>query len=221
MIAHIALPVNLYKQPAQRIAFERSLLDRVAALPGVVTAGATEFMPFVSAPGRGPFEIVGHPRDRSAPSPVVVQSRTSAGYFQTMGISLIRGRGITREDEGSLPVAVVDENLVKKYFANLDPIGMQIQVPIPNVVCTIIAVARGTKYGDLTAPPVPAIYYAAPQLPTGRIDLAVKTANNPLSLVNALRHEVAALDPNLPIAGASPWNRLWRTRLSGSVCPFR
>jgi hypothetical protein len=50
LTAHIALPVNLYKQPAQRIAFERSLLRRVAALPGVLTAGATEFMPFISAP---------------------------------------------------------------------------------------------------------------------------------------------------------------------------
>ena len=222
MIAHIALPVNLYKQPAQRIAFERSLLDRVAALPGVLTAGATEFMPFVSAPGRGPFEIVGHPRDGSAPSPVVVQSHTSAAYFQTMGIPLMRGRGITPEDEGSLPVAVVDESLVKKYFANLDPIGMQIQVPLPNVVCTIVGVARATKSGDLTAPPVPTIYYAASQLPTGRIDLAVKTANDPLSLVNALRHEVAALDPNLPVAGAMTMEQaladsLVRQRLSVQV----
>ena len=62
--------------------------------------------------------------------PVVVQSRTSASYFETMGIPLLRGRGIApADDRGALPVAVVDEPLVKKYFADLDPIGIQIQVP--------------------------------------------------------------------------------------------
>jgi putative ABC transport system permease protein len=202
LIAHIALPVTLYQQPGQRIAFERSLLDRMRALPGVLSVGAAEFMPFAGGPGMAPFQIVGHPRDRSAPSPIVVQSRTSAGYLQTMGIPLLRGRGITSKDEGSVPVAVVDETLVKMYFANLDPIGMQIQVPIPDVVCTIVGVAGGTKYIDLTGPPDPTIYYAAAQLPSGRINLAVKTAKDPLSLVNALRHEVASLDSDLPIAGA-------------------
>jgi putative ABC transport system permease protein len=201
LTAQVALPVTLYKQPSQRVAFQNSVLERVAALPGVKSVAATEYIPFVSGPGRGPFEIVGHPRDRSAPSPVVVQSRTSAGYFETMGIPLLRGRGITpADDRGALPVAVVDETLVKKYFADLDPIGMQIRVPIPNVTCKIIGIVGGAKYSDLAGPPLPTIYYSAPQLPSARIGLVIKTASDPLSLVNPLRHEVAALDSNLPIA---------------------
>jgi putative ABC transport system permease protein len=200
LTAQIALPVTLYTQPAQRVAFQGSLLERVAALPGVKSVAATEYIPFVSGPARGPFEIIGHPRDRSAPSPVVVQSRTSAGYFETMGIPFLRGRGITpADDRGTLPVAVVDETLVKKYFADLDPIGMEIQVPIPNVTCKIIGIVGGAKYGDIAGPPLPAIYYSAPQLPSARVGLAIKTANDPLLLVNPLRHEVTALDSNLPI----------------------
>jgi predicted permease len=118
-----------------------------------------------------------------------------------MGIPLLRGRGITlADDHGTLPVAVVDETLVKKYFANLDPIGMQIQVPIPNVTCTIVGIVGGVKYSDLAGPPLPTIYYSSPQMPSARIGLAIKTANDPLLLVNPLRHEVAALDPNLPVA---------------------
>lgn len=201
LTAQIALPVTLYKQPAARVAFQSSLLERVVALPGVKSVAATEYTPFVTLPARGPFEIIGHPRDLTAPSPVVAQNRTSAGYFETMGIPLRRGRGITlADDRSALCVAVVDETLVKKHFANLDPIGTEIQVPIPNMTCKIIGVVGGVKYGDLAGPPLPTIYYSAPQLPSAHVGLVIRTANDPLSLVNPLRHEVAALDPNLPIA---------------------
>jgi putative ABC transport system permease protein len=77
---------------------------------------------------------------------------------------------------------------------------MEIQVPIPNVTCTIVGIVGGVKYSDLAGPPLPTIYYSSAQMPSARIGLAIKTANDPLSLVNPLRHEVAALDPNLPVA---------------------
>ena len=68
------------------------------------------------------------------------------------------------------------------------------------MTCTIVGIVGGAKYSDLAGPPVPTIYYSAPQLPSAKIGLVIKTANDPLSLVNPLRHEVEALDSNLPIA---------------------
>ena len=202
LTAQIALPLTSYKRPSQRLAFQNSLLEHLAALPGVQSVAASEYIPFVSGPARAPFEIVGHPRDRNAPSPVVVQSRTSADYFETLRIPLLRGRGITAmDDRGSLAVAVIDETLAKRYFANQDPIGMQIQVPIPNVTCTIVGIVGGTKYGDLAEAALPTIYYSAPQLPSGRIGLAIKATRDPLSLVKPLQREIAALDSNLPVTG--------------------
>jgi len=202
LTAQIALPPSVYKLPSQRLAFQNSLLERVAALPGVQSAAAAEFVPFAGALGRAPFEIVGHPRDKNAPSPVVAQNRTSAGYFETMGIPLLRGRGITTaDDRGSVPVAVVDETIVKQYFAGMDPIGMQILVPIPNITCTVVGIVGAVKYGDIAEPPVPSIYYAAPQLPSAGIGLVIKAVNDPSSLVIPLRQAVAALDPDLPVAG--------------------
>lgn len=201
LTVQIALPATLYKQPAQRLEFQNSLLERVASLPGVKSVAAAEYIPFVSGFGEGPFEIVGHPRDPSAPSPVVVQSRASAGYFETMGIPILRGRGITRaDDRGALPVAVVDETLVKKYFTDRDPIGIEIQVPIPDVTCKILGIVGAVKYSDLAGMPLPTIYYSGPQLPSAKIGLAIKAERDPLSLVNPLRHEVAALDSSLPVA---------------------
>jgi hypothetical protein len=66
----------------------------------------------------------------------------------------VGGAGCCRANPAliQIPVAVVDEALVKKYFADLDPIGMQIQVPIPNVTCKIIGFVGGAKYSDLAGP---------------------------------------------------------------------
>ena len=201
LTAHLVLPLTMYKQPVQRVAFANALVERVAALPGVRSAGAVEFLPFVGSWGRAPFEIVGHPRDRNLPSPVVTQSRTSSGYFESMGIPLLRGRRFTPADDRSpQSVAVIDDALVKQYFGDMDPIGMQVVPSIPGVTCTVVGIAGSVKYGDLAGPPSPTIYYASPQMPSGSVDLAIRTAGNPLLLAGALRHEIAGLDAGLPVS---------------------
>jgi putative ABC transport system permease protein len=197
----IVLPVNQYKQPAQIAAFETSLLDRASSLPGVVKAAAIDFMPFSGSYSAGSFEIVGHPHDPNAPEPVVIKAAATSGYLQALGIPLIRGRWFTDADvAGSTPVAVVDEIVAKTFFANLDPIGMQISCQSDKEKCTIVGIASATKFKDLSTPPEPEIYYAAAQVRGPMLRLAIKTAGDPLKLVSALRHEVALIDPNLPLS---------------------
>jgi len=97
-------------------------------------------------------------------------------------------------------VDVIDETVAKKFFANLDPVGMQIGCG-PKINCTIVGIAAAIKFRDLSAAPEPIIYYPAAQVPLPMIHLAIKTAGDPLQLASALRHEVAQLDPNLPLSG--------------------
>jgi putative ABC transport system permease protein len=197
----VVLPVNQYKEPAQIAAFESSLLERVAALPGVVKASAIDLLPFSGNYSAGDFEIVGHPHDPQAPQPVVIKSLAAPGYLEALGIPLIRGRWITGADvAGSTPVAVIDETVAKKFFSNFDPIGLQITSPKDGMHCTIVGIAGATKYKDLSAPPEPGIYYAAAQNPSPMIHLAIKTAGDPLKMVAAVRHEVSQLDSNLPLS---------------------
>jgi putative ABC transport system permease protein len=197
----IVLPVNQYKQPAQIAAFEKSLLERASSLPGVVKAGATNLMPFSGDYAAGSFEIVGHPHDRHAPEPVVINSVVTSGYLGALGIPLIRGRWFTGADvSNSTPVAVIDETVARKFFSNFDPIGMQISCPVEKVNCTIIGVAGATKFKDLSAPPEPTIYFPAAQIPDAMIHLAIRTVGDPLKLAAAMRQEVAQLDPNLPLS---------------------
>jgi ABC-type antimicrobial peptide transport system permease subunit len=76
---------------------------------------------------------------------------------------------------------------------------MQVVLPVPKITCTIVGLVGATKSRILSEPPLPRIYYSS-QMPVPQISLVVKVARDPLALVSPLRHEVAALDSNLPLS---------------------
>ena len=199
LIALISLPITDYPLLSQRIAFQRALLERVRALPGVQSAGAIDYPPFSGGSGSH-IEIAGHPQNPNEPTQVAYQTASSSGYLETMGIPLLRGRRISSsDDQGALPVCDIDETAARKFFANLDPIGMQVVLPIPKITCTIVGLVGATKFRDLSSAPAPRIYYSS-GMPFPQISLVVKAVRDPLALVSAVRHDVAALDSNLPLS---------------------
>ena len=200
LTAFVSLPVAQYREPSQRAAFARSVLERVRSLPGVRSAATIDFLPYNGGPGSGGVEIAGHPRNLNEPQQIIWQTRASPGFFETLGIPLLRGRDIAASDEQGSPGAVViDEITAEKLFPNADPIGTQIFVPLTGSTFTVVGVVAATKSRSLSAPPEPRIYYFGPQVPFGSLAIVAKTARDPLALVSAVRHEVAALDSNLPV----------------------
>jgi putative ABC transport system permease protein len=200
LTAFVSLPVAQYREPSQRAAFARAVLERVRAIPGVRSAATIDFLPYNGGPGSGGVEIVGHPRNPNEPQQIIWQTRASPGFFETLGIPLLRGRDIAASDEqGSPGAAVIDEITAKKLFPNADPIGTQITVPLAGSTFTVVGVVAATKSRSLSAPPEPRIYYFGPQDPFGLLAIVTKTASDPLALVSAVRREVAALDSNLPV----------------------
>jgi predicted permease len=199
LTAVIPLPITEYALSWQRMAFEHVLLERVRALPGVVSAGAIDYPPFLGGSGSH-IEIIGHAQNPNEPTRVVYQTPSSSGYFETMGIPLLQGRRINSSDDlSALPVCDVDETVARQFFSNSNPIGMQMLLPIPNITCTIVGLVGATKAGDLVRPPAPRVYYSS-RMPVPQISLVVKAARDPLAMVSALREEVAALDSNLPLS---------------------
>jgi len=200
LTAFVSLPVAQYREPSQRAAFARLVLERVRAIPGVRSAATIDFLPYKGGPGSGGVEIAGHPRNPNEPQQIIWQTRTSPGFFETLGIPLLRGRDIAASDEqGSPGAAVIDEITAEKLFPNADPIGRQIFVPLGGSTFTVVGVVAATKSRSLSAPPEPRIYYFGPQVPFGSLAIVTKTARDPLALVSAVRHEVAALDSTLPV----------------------
>ncbi len=199
LTAVIPLPITDYPLPSQRIAFEGTLLERVRALPGVVSAGAIDYPPFMGGSGSH-IEIAGHPQNPNEPTQVVFQTPASSGYLETMGVPLLRGRRINSSDDlSAVPVCDIDETVARKFFANFDPIGMQVLLPIPKITCTIVGLVGATKFQNLSLPPRPRIYYSS-QMPVPQISMVIKTRRDPLALVSAVRHKVVALNSNLPLS---------------------
>jgi putative ABC transport system permease protein len=199
LIAVIPTPITDYPLPAQRIAFRHTVLERVRALPGVVSAGATDYPPFIGASGSH-IEIAGHPQNPNEPTEVVFQTPASSGYLETMGIPLLRGRRIRSSDDQSRePVCDIDETVATKFFAHTDPMGRQVVLPVPKLTCTVVGVVGATKFQNLARPPKPRIYYSS-EMPVPQISMVIKTPGDPLALVPAVRHEVAALNSNLPLS---------------------
>jgi len=197
LTAIVALPPTEYRAPAQKIAFARSLLERARALPGVQSAATVYFIPYNGGPG-SMIQIPGNP---DPPGQVVWQTRASPDFFRTLGIPLLRGRDFAASDEqGSPGAAIIDENVARLFFPNLDPIGRRVTLPFTGATLPIVGIVRAVKSQNLASPPLPRLYYLGSQAPFPTVALLLKAAGDPVALSGAIRHEINALDPNLPVS---------------------
>lgn len=211
-LARIWLPVpnnpelDPYRPPAKRAGFVKEVLRRVSSLPGVQYAavGSGNGVPLMGQGNQGVFTIEDQPVvDGNLPRTSF--SGVSPDYFRVLGTRLISGRFFTSgDDQQTPPVALVDEALVKKYFPNSDPIGRHIK-PGPRESkapwLTITGVVGNIKTDGVDRPDEPHLYVPILQNPGYAMAVYVKTNGSPAGLAQAIRQEVQAVDPNLPLFG--------------------
>jgi putative ABC transport system permease protein len=204
LTARISLPPLQYSDPTRVTAFYSELLANVRGLPGVISAGAVDALPFDGSDHGGDFQIAGRPWPKSEAVPDVQNRRATPGYFQTMGTPLKQGRLFTEQDSANAPrIALIDETLAKAFFPNGDAIG---QFLIDDSVgkksgggWQIVGIVGAVKDRSLMQNPQPVIYYPALQAPRPYMRLAVRTAGDPLALASAIPQRVRDLDRNLPV----------------------
>jgi len=126
------------------------------------------------------------------------------GYFDTMRIPLLRGRSIEQADvTGTLPVAVVNEAFVKENFPDEDPIGKEIYVAVgygyADPGWTVVGVVKDIRSRSLVAEPSPEVYVAQAQYGLSYMTVSVRTSPGAPSPITAIRSELLALDPNVPM----------------------
>ena len=204
LTARISLPVLQYRERARVTAFYSELLAGVKGLPGVLSAGSVDGLPFGAGGHGGDFQIAGRPWPESQAVPDVQKRRATPGYFQALGIPLKQGRLFTERDNAGAPkVALIDETLAKTFFPNGDAIGQFIidfsLGERPEDASQIIGVVGAVKHRDLMKAPLPTIYHPALQAPSNFMNLAVRTAGDPLAMAAAIQRQVRALDRNLPV----------------------
>jgi predicted permease len=207
--ASLRLPSVRYSGEQPLRDFQRRLLEALRAQPGIVSAGATNVIPLGGNTNDSvivPEGYVGRAGE-SLVSPF--QMSVSTGYFETMGIRLIRGRYFdARDHESATAVAIVDERLARKFWPDADPVGKRFFQPSnaknltrPDadsrfyVVVGVVADVRITDVGRPT--PVGAYYFPAAQAPTSSMTVVARASSG--SAVDAIRRTVASLDPELAI----------------------
>jgi len=197
----LVLPVTQYPEQPRRNAMFDAVLDHLRSVPGVLAAGAADPMPFTGGNQGSSIGIVGREENAGAPQPIAGIRRATPGYFEAMGIPLLRGRYFTAADtKGAPPVALIDQGVVQRYFPNHeDPIGQKVTGGVEEPA-TIIGVVGAVKQLDLATPPQMAVYYPADQVSGFTVSVAIKTSSDPLAILPAARREVAAVDPNVPVA---------------------
>jgi len=205
LTAQIALPAARYPDAAASRAFWARLLERTRAIPGVTSAATTTNVPFNGMVSSGSYTIVGRPQGPGEQVPHGRQEIIGGDYFKAMHIPLVAGRPFNDGDTADgPPVCIVDEYLVKKYFASTPALGQQIQRGGPaSPKFTIVGVVGTINAIDLGQPVTKErIYYPVTQSQgrTGGMALVLKTGLDPQSLVPQVRAAVSSIDPEQPIA---------------------
>ena len=202
------LPMPQYRLVAAREAYYSRVLQDVRALPGVAAAGFVSFLPMSSFRGGiWPVAVKGDAEaadDVRSANNVAGLRYVTPGFFQAMGMTLKRGRGIDESDgQGRQFAAVVSESFVTRYWPNQDPIGRHFTFAFADR--EVVGVIGDVRFRGLERVSEPQVYLSSRQVPDGAITfyapkaLAVRTIGDPSALAPTVRGIIHRADPRLPI----------------------
>lgn len=200
-ILMLSLDVELqgYDEPRGR-EFQRQLLERVAALPGVQSAGLSRVIPLGYSNATENMYIEGRAHTREEEKESVFASIVSPGYFETLGVSLLRGRAFTRQDDDTTTqVAVINETLARQFWPNQEPLGKRFRLQRDGPLVEVVGVAGNGKYVTPGEDPRPFLYLPLRQHYRSDVSLFVHTAADPMSVAAPVRQAVRELDAELPV----------------------
>ena len=214
MSANVALPGRKYPNSDQYLSFFTQLMEKIAALPGVVAVGATQSLPIQGDYLVG-FNIQGRPPDPPGEDKSTNYYAVTPDYFKAMGIPLLRGRLFTEQDSKNAPrVAVINETMARTYFSDEDPIGKGINLSQGREgFREIVGIVGDVKQYGLAQPTTLQTYEPYLQMPFSAVTLIVRTEGNPAALSGSIRSEVLALDKEQPVSRIRTLDQI----ISGSV----
>lgn len=204
LTARVNLPGAQLPEDAAIRSFQTEVLQRVRALPGVVSAGAVLSLPVAPAVrGTLTFNIEGRTVEEGD-EPVAGYQAASDGYFETIGIPVLRGRSFTAADtDGSQPVAIVSQAFAERFFPNEDPLGKRISWGDPedpdHKWSSIVGVVGSTRLDGLDAEPRIEAFQPMAQEPWPFMTLVLRTSVPPKTLTESLRRAIVEVSPTQPV----------------------
>jgi putative ABC transport system permease protein len=200
MTALVTLPNTRYREPEAKTAAVLAIEQRLAAVPGVRQVGGTSQLPMAGMDSRSGIAIQGYEPVSDTPTRSHWRAVTP-GYFDAIGMTLVRGRGFTRTDDTRAPVVVVvNETFARRYFSNASPIGGRVRLGGTEEWREIVGIVRDVRHWGLSAPVNPEMYMPFDQFPLGNVVFTLAAFGPAESLAPDLRAAVRSVDPDLVVS---------------------
>ncbi len=219
-------PSALGLDEAEGLELVRRMTAAAAGVAGVESAAVSGKLLF------NPMEIRRHafPEERvlepGEEAELIAMTQISPGYFEAVGLPLVRGRGFEEGDDGDAPrVAVISEALSRRFWPGEEALGRRLLLSGDEPPVTVVGVARDVRYGSLLTAVEPYFYLPLAQDYNGALALYVRTRTRPLSLAGPIRDAVQAAAPGLPLLAVKTGEELvagslWASRLGFVVMSF-
>ncbi len=222
LTANISLSGTRYKDPSRQVAFFEEAIQRLEALPGVISASATATL----VPGEEErvvtFSIAGRPAVLRKERERTDYFTISPDYLRTQRIPLLRGRSFLPSDNAQAPpVVVVDQAFVRRYFPNEEPLGKRVRLDTgasdrPDW-SEIVGVVGDVKDWQEDAKDTPKVYEPYSQRPSSVMTLVVRTSSDPAAFAPMLRRAVWGVDKDQPITRVQTMNQVIAAYGAGGV----
>jgi len=203
-------------------AFQRTVLERVRAVPDVKAAVLAQSGLFNGGLSRTVFPEGVDPNDRRN-GRLTPLNQVGPGYFETVGIPILRGRGLAETDRANAPmVAVVNETMARRLWPEQEAIGKRFRCFGQDWIIEVVGVARDAKYVTIGEDPQAFFYLPLAQHPSEAVTLHVRTGGDPGAALGTVRGQVQSLDARMPITNVITIRQLfdqalWAPRMSARL----
>jgi predicted permease len=195
--------------------FYQLLAERVKSAPGVQSATLTHNIPLGDQNFDGiTFVPDGFQMPRDRENFYSTKDSVDTGYFDTMGVPILRGRGFRASDTADTPrVAVVNEQFAKHFWPHGDAVGKHIRLENrAGIPVEIVGITRTIKYQWIAEKPMDFVYVPLAQNPETQMVLMLRSTGDPLQLLRPLKDVVRAIDPNMPVFQTRSYDDYYHNR---------
>ncbi len=204
VVASLELGMQQYDEARGR-QFMRALRERLGSVPGVQAVGFSSQIPLNLSSSQIGVQPEGYTPPAGSINPYIDYCTVDSGYFDAMGVRILRGRGFRESDNVSAPpVMIVNETFAQRFWPGQDPIGKHVRRG--KLDCLVIGVARNGKYFSLGEEPKSFLYLPLEQIYRASFHLHMRTAVDPGGFLETVRREVRSLDDKLPVSDLQTMN---------------